>query len=75
MEKYSKKSILAIADFIAASEKSAQESAGASTGNFQIADEKLNNLKRFFTTPEIDTIISNRSGIRDVLRNAGLIPC
>jgi hypothetical protein len=75
VEKYSKESILAIADFIVASEKSTQESDEASTGNFQIIEEKLNNLKRFFTPPEIDTILTNRSDIRDVLCNAGLMPC
>jgi hypothetical protein len=69
--KYTEESIRAIADFITASDIKARES--GKIQSFRSVESTIESLKRFFTLPEIDTIITNKSDIRDVLCNAGII--
>jgi hypothetical protein len=74
MGKYTEESILAIADYISTSDENAK-SVGKISCGIRTVETKLENLRRFFTPSQINSIISNQCDIRDVLRNAGILKC
>ena len=74
IDKYSPEALTALAEYIIASDKCANEPDETYGATFIAMEAERKQLKKFFTTQEFNAIIINRSEIREVLRKAGLIP-
>jgi hypothetical protein len=74
MINYSPEALTALAEYITAFDKCANEPDETYGAAFIAMESQRERLKRFFSTPEFDAIIINIDGIRETLREAGLIP-
>jgi hypothetical protein len=73
MMNYSKEAMAALAEYIEAFDKCANEPDENYGKTFTAMERQRKNLTRFFNTEEFNTVIINLDKIRKILREAGLI--
>ena len=65
--KISDKAMIALIDYVDASDKNTQMSDDEWAAGFRVVQQKTENLRKYFTSDEIKGFITNRSELREII--------